>query len=121
MTEEVGRGTRVVFRVLLPVYLLYLAGCAWLYAYGSAAPDRHWRDVIHFLAEIAAGLPWTIAVLALPGVFTDFERYAGESFMLMVHVLVTLALLCNLLVINHLCEWRRLLPGEARAAPGPMR
>lgn len=98
----------VVFRVALLLYLLHLGGCTWLYASEAVPGGRPPTEVIQFLAILAAGLPWTLPILALPAIMVDLTPYAsGEGFIALVHAVALAAVVVNLVVLNRYCEWGR--------------
>lgn len=98
----------VICRVALLMYLVHLGGCTWLYAAGSEPGARPTGELIQFFAILAAGLPWTLVILALPAIAVDLTPYAsGEGFIALVHALALAAVLVNLLVLNRYCEWGR--------------
>lgn len=110
MKNDEGRSLHVIFRVALLLYLLHLGGCTWLYASEAAPGGRPSSEMIQFLAILAAGLPWTLAIIALPAIVIDLTPHAsGEGFVVMVHALALGAVVVNLVVLNRLCEWGRWL------------
>lgn len=109
MITKLGRRPHVVARVALPVYLVYLAGCAWAYLHLLAGHEA--RDVLRFLVEVAAGLPWTLPLLAMPTILGQFDPQvsSGQGFFAIVHVLAVSGVAVNLFVLNRLCDWGRFL------------
>lgn len=115
MNDRFEASRHVAFRVALALYVAYVLACAWFYAWGIPPGDRQTQDLFRFFIALAAGLPWTLAVLALPSILGDFGAYsAGEGFMTMVHGLSFAAVAMNLVALNYLCEWPRLFGREPR-------
>lgn len=109
MLTKFGWRPHVVARMALPAYLGYLAGCAWAWLHLLAGHEA--RDVLRFLIEVAAGLPWALPLLAMPTILGQFDPQVsrGQGFFTIVHVLAVLGVAVNLVVLNQLCDWGRFL------------
>lgn len=108
MPQARRRGGPVIYRFVLLGYLAYLAVCAGLYAFGIPPLKPASQDMLRFFILLAVGLPWTMAVLALPAVLSDFVHYANaEGFATLVQGLTFAAVAMNLVALNYSCEWGR--------------
>src|SRR5688572_20271031 len=106
MQKAVRRDGHVICRYLLLAYVAWLVVCACLYAFGIPPLNHRSHDMLRFFVVLAVGLPWTMAVLGLPSVVSDFVHYTNaEGFSTMVQGLAFAGVALNLVTLNYACKW----------------